>query len=210
MPMSKNMCYLAFKDVASKYLSPEQIADFMQEHEARVKEIMAHEELRSQADVEAEVAKEMGNEKVTAALLAKRNSAFNTLKTMQIIHSIEAVDENGVANYKPEEYLDALKHLMGGSAYKWHKGSQMSVSLYMDIKTSRAISSFLDDIDRANLSKYLFDDSHSRNIWLELGEIREGGKPGITGDDLARQAAEILERHQEITRVYYSTDARPK
>lgn len=201
MPMSKNMCYLAFKDVASKYLSPEQIADFMQEHEARVKEIMAREELRSQADVEAEVAKEMGNEKVTAALLAKRNSAFNTLKTMQIIHSIEAVDENGVANYKPEEYLDALKHLMGGSAYKWHKGSQMSVSLYMDIKTSRAISSFLDDIDRANLSKYLFDDSHSRNIWLELGEIREGGKPGITGDDLARQAAEILERHQEAARV---------
>ncbi len=201
MPMSKNMCYLAFKDVASKYLSPEQIADFMQEHEARVKEIMAREELRSQADVEAEVAKEMGNEKVTAALLAKRNSAFNTLKTMQIIHSIEAVDESGVANYKPEEYLDALKHLMGGSAYKWHKGSQMSVSLYMDIKTSRAISSFLDDIDRANLSKYLFDDSHSRNIWLELGEIREGGKPGITGDDLARQAAEILERHQEAARV---------
>lgn len=201
MPMSKNMCYLAFKDVASKYLSPEQIADFMQEHEARVKEIMAHEELRSQADVEAEVAKEMGNEKVTAALLAKRNSAFNTLKTMQIIHSIEAVDENGVANYKPEEYLDALKHLMGGSAYKWHKGSQMSVSLHMDIKTSRAISSFLDDIDRANLSKYLFDDKHSRNIWLELGEIREGGKPGITGDDLARQAAEILERHQEAARV---------
>ena len=155
MPMSKNMCYLAFKHVASKYLSPEQIVDFMQEHEARVKEMMAKATLRSQADVEAEVAKEMGNERVTAALLAKRNSAFNTLKTMQIIHSIEAVDENGVANYKPDEYLDALKHLMGGSAYKWHKGSQMSVSLHMDIKTSRAISSFLDDIDRANLSKYL-------------------------------------------------------
>ncbi len=201
MPMSKNMCYLAFKDVASKYLSPEQIVDFMQEHEARVKEMMAKETLRSQADIEAEVAKEMGNERVTAALLAKRNSAFNTLKTMQIIRSIEAVDENGVPNYKPEEYLDALKHLMGGSAYKWHKGSQMSVALHMDIKTSRAISSFLDDIDRANLSKYFFNEANSRNIWLELGEIREGGKPGITGDDLARQAAEILERHQEAARV---------
>ena len=63
MPMSKNMCYLAFKHVASKYLSPEQIVDFMQEHEARVKEMMAKETLRSQADVEAEVAKEMGYKK---------------------------------------------------------------------------------------------------------------------------------------------------
>ena len=71
------MCYLAFKDVASKYLSDEQIADFMQEHEARVKEMMANETLK-QADVEAEVAKEMGNERVTEALLAKRNSAFNS------------------------------------------------------------------------------------------------------------------------------------
>ncbi len=195
------MCYLAFKDVAQKYLSPEEIIDFMQEHEARVKELMAKDTLRSQADVEAEVATEMGNERVTAALLAKRNEAHNTLKTLQIIKDITGVDEKGVANYKPEEYLDALKHLMGGSAYKWHKGSQLSVALTMDVKTSRAVSSLMDDLERANLHKYAFDNKNAMNIWLELGEIREGGKPGITGDDLARQAAEIFERHQEAARV---------
>ena len=198
--MNKNMCYLAFKDVASKYLSDEQIADFMQEHEARVKEMMANETLK-QADVEAEVAKEMGNERVTEALLAKRNSAFNTMKTMQIIRDVLAVDENGVANYAPDEYLDAIKHLMGGSAAKYHKGSQMSVALHMDVKESRAISSIMDDLERANLEKYAFDKKNSLNIWLELSEIKEGGKPGITGDDLARQTAEIFERHQEAARV---------
>lgn len=201
MPMSKNMCYLAFKDVASKYLSEDQIVEFMQEHEARVKELQATETLKSQADIEAEVAKEMGNERVTEALLAKRNAAHNTLRTMQILKNIIGVDEKGVANYKPEEYVDALKHLMGGSAAKFHKGSQMSVALHMDVKESRAISSIMDDLERANLTKYVFDEANAMNMWLELGEIREGGKPGITGDDLARQAAEIFERHQEFARI---------
>ena len=143
----------------------------------------------------------MCNERVTAALLAKRNEAFNTLKVMSILRDIQGVDEHGVANYKPEEYLDALKHLIGGSAGKMHKGSRMSVALHMDIKESRALSSVMDELERGNLTDYAFDKSTQKNIWLELAEIKEGGKPGITGDEVARQGAEIFERHQEAARV---------
>lgn len=193
MPISKTICYVAFKNVAEKYLDPEDIDNFMLEHQERVKELQAADTLKSTAEAEAEAAKEIADRQIAEAMLQKRNAAQQTLKTLTRLTWIKQ-------NYKPHEYNEALKNMLGGTVGVRRKGSLNSVASKMDAYKQKAECSFLTELRRNNLEEFFSDAKNEQAIMIELGEIREGGKPGRSGSEAAKQVAEIMERHQDFWR----------
>lgn len=194
MPITKSICYAAFKDVANKYMDPGEADNFMLEHEQRVKELMAKETLKTQAEAEAEVAKEMANERIAEAVLAKRNAAQQTLKTLSRLSWIKQ-------NYEPHEYVEALKHMLGGTQGKRRPGSSNNVASKMEAYRAKAESSFVNELKRNGYEKYWADPKNELDIMIELAELREGGMPGRSGSETAKEIAEIMSRHQEFWRV---------
>lgn len=193
MPISKTVCYVAFKSVAEKYLDPEDIDNFMLEHQQRVAEIQAQDTLKSTVEAEAEAAKEIADRQIAEAILKKRNAAQQTLKTLSKLSWIKQ-------NYKPDEYNEALKNMLGGTVGVRRKGSLDSVASRMDAYKQKAECSFLTELRRNNLEKFFEDDKNHRAIMIELAEIKEGGHPGKSGSEAAKQVAEIMERHQDFWR----------
>lgn len=193
MPIPKTVCYVAFKSVAEKYLDPEDIDNFMLEHQQRVAEIQAQDTLKSTVEAEAEAAKEIADRQIAEAILKKRNAAQQTLKTLSKLSWIKQ-------NYKPDEYNEALKNMLGGTVGVRRKGSLDSVASRMDAYKQKAECSFLTELRRNNLEKFFEDDKNHRAIMIELAEIKEGGHPGKSGSEAAKQIAEIMERHQDFWR----------
>ena len=184
---------MAFKNVAEKYLEPEEMIEFMEEHQQRVEELKAINTLQSTTDAEAEAAKELATQKISEAILRKRNAAQQTVVTLRRLAWIKQ-------NYEPHEYNMALKHMLGGTVGKRIKGASDSVASKMDAYTSKAECSFITELKRNNYDKFFADKKNQRDIMIELGELREGGKPGITGSQTAQEIAQIMERHQDFWR----------
>ena len=195
MPVPKGKCILALQSLIEEkgYVDPAEVKDFLLEFDAKVKELMSKDTLLKQYQAEADTAKEMLDEIKAKAMIAKRNAAKQALATVRKFNEIKS-------NYKPEEYNTALKHFLGGSAGEFKAGSLNSVASRMDTASSCAISSFLDELQRANLDKYYMDPRNERSIMIELSELKEKGKSGRSGSDAAQQIAEIMHRHQEFWR----------
>ena len=193
MAISKTVCELALKSVAEKYLDTDEIDNFILEHEYRVKELMAKDTLIKYAEAETEVAKEMAKEIRAEAILAKRNSAKQTLATIRWMNQIKQ-------NYKPHEYVEGLKHMLGGTAGKYRPGASNSVAARMDANVIKARASYMVELQKAGYEKFYLDPKNEQAIMVELTELRPGGKPGKSGSEVAKEIAAILERHQEFWR----------
>ena len=193
MAIPKNICVLALKTVAEEYLDPAEIDNFLLEHEARVEELMAQETLLQQAEAETKVAKEMADEIKAEAVLAKRNAARQTLLTLKRLKWIKD-------NYKPHEYNDALKHMLGGTVGKYHRGASNSVAKRMDAMTQKAEASFLVELQKNGYEKFYADPKNEMAIMIELHELAPGGQPGRSGSETAKEIAAIMERHQDFWR----------
>ena len=193
MPITKEICAVALRSVAEEYLDPSEIDQFVLEHEARVKELQATETLLSQAEAETQVAKEMANELKAEAILAKRNAAKQALITMRWLKQIKA-------NYKPSEYTQALKHLLGGTIGEYKPGASDSVARRMDSAAAKARASFVTELQKNGYEKYYADKKNHLAIMIELAELKPGGQPGRSGSDVAREIAGIMHRHQEFWR----------
>lgn len=193
MAIPKGVCVLALKTVAEEYLDPAEIDNFLLEHDARVKELMAQETLLQQAEAETQVAKEMADEIKAEAVLAKRNAAKQTLLTLKRLNWIKE-------NYKPHEYNDALKHMLGGTVGKYRRGASNSVAKRMDAMTQKAEASFLVELQKNGYEKFYADPKNEMAIMIELHELAPGGQPGRSGSETAKEIAAIMERHQDFWR----------
>lgn len=193
MAISKTICAIALKSVAEKYLDPGEIDQFVLEHETRVKELQAQNVLLSQAEAETQVAKEMANEKKAEAILAKRNAAKQTLVTIQRLNWIKQ-------NYKPSEYNEALKHMLGGTVGKYRPGASNSVAKRMDAYMVKARASYMAELQKNGYEKFFADPKNHLAIMIEQYELAPGGQPGKSGSETAKEIASIMHRHQEFWR----------
>ena len=193
MPISKTICTAALKSVAEEYLDPSEIDQFILEHESRVKELQAQNELLSQAEAETQVAKEMADEKKAEAILAKRNAAKQALATMRRLNWIKQ-------NYKPSEYNEALKHMLGGTVGKYRPGASNSVAKRMDAYMAKARASYMVELQKNGYEKFYADPKNELAIMIELHELAPGGQPGRSGSEIAKEIAAIMERHQDFWR----------
>jgi len=193
MAIPKGICAAALKDVADKYIDVADVDNFLVEHEARVKELMATEALINATEAETRIAKEMAEEIKAKALLDKRNAAKQALLTLQKFNWIKE-------NYPKKEWNTALKHMLGGTLGEFKPGASNSVAKRMDALRQKAEASFLDEIQQNNYDKFYFDEANHRAIMIELAELKPNGKPGRSGSEMAKEVATIMERHQEFWR----------
>jgi hypothetical protein len=63
----------------------------------------------------------------------------------------------------------------------------------------RALGGFYTDLDKLNLRKVLEEGKINRQITQELWELREGGKPGITGNKQAKDIAKVLRKYYDYS-----------
>ena len=200
MAVSKSVCYLALKDVAKQYVDLEDIDNFCLEHEAKVKELMAANTLLTNTEAEVAAAKELVSNMRYKALLAKRNSALQAIKTIKAINWIKTTYPN------PKDWEKGIQDILGGSWGKFQEGSMNSVSNRVESRSLITIANFLrelevEGLDKVFESKLIRDKNLERGIMIELAELREGGKPGKSGSIVAKKIADIMAKHQEIARI---------
>lgn len=190
MPISKSVCAMALKSVAEEYLDPGEVEQFILEHEARVKELQAQNTLLSQVEAESQVVQEIVNEKKAEAMLAKRNAAKQALLTIRRFNWIKQ-------NYKPSEYNEALKHMLGGTMGKYRPGASNSVAKRMDAYAMKARAGYIAELQKNGYEKFYADPKNELAIMIEMCELAPGGKPGRSGNEIAKEVAAIIARHQD-------------
>ncbi len=131
-----------------------------------------------------------------AAALQKRHTALNILARDRLDSTIEAFKAAGLSP------RDALLAVMEGSQ-QGIAGARDSVFARRLGYEARYVGAMMSEIqkDRPHLIHTLADKRLSDDVFREMGELKEGGKPGITGNDDAKYLASVFAKHIEASRT---------
>lgn len=131
-----------------------------------------------------------------AAALQKRHAALNILARDRLDSTIEAFKAAGLSP------RDALLAVMEGSQ-QGVAGARDSVFARRLGYEARYVGGMMSEIqkDRPHLIHTLADKRLSDDVFREMGELKEGGKPGITGNDDAKYLAGVFAKHIEASRT---------
>ncbi len=147
------------------------------------------DKLKSFAEREAERTK-------VAAALQKRHAGLNILVRDQLDSSIKGYMAAGLSPKK------ALLAVLEGTQ-KGIEGGRNSVGALNLAYEARYIGGLLGEIQANNphLVDALRDPRMDADITREMAELREGGKPGITGNKDAQYAAKVFASYAEMSRT---------
>lgn len=145
--------------------------------------------LKSFAEREAERTK-------VAAAMQRRHAALNILVRDRLDRSVSTFMAFGMTPKK------ALLAVMEGTQ-KGVEGGRNSVHALMGAYESRYIGSMMAEIqaNRPHLVSMLRDQRFDADILREMSELREGGKPGITGNADAQYVAKVFATYAEMSRT---------
>ncbi|NTF54426.1 hypothetical protein G6L12_05895 [Agrobacterium rhizogenes] len=131
-----------------------------------------------------------------AAALQKRHAALNILARDRLDSTIEAFKAAGLSP------RDALLAVMEGSQ-QGVAGARDSVFARRLGYEARYVGGMMSEIqkDRPHLIHTLADKRLSDDVFREMGELKEGGKPGVTGNDDAKYLAGVFAKHIEASRT---------
>lgn len=124
-----------------------------------------------------------------AALIEKRNRAFNVIAKKRRMDFYATVDDKALA----------VTALNVGINRNITAGRSSVDARALAVETQLA-GGFLRDLRRGNLIEAARHRDLQEDIAIELWEIREGGNPGRSGNAMARNVADIVFKHQEIAR----------
>lgn len=147
------------------------------------------DKLRSFAEREAERTK-------VAAALAKRHAALNILVRDRLDQTIDGFIKSGMSPKK------ALLAAIEGTQ-KGVEGGRNSVAALNGAYEARYLGGLLAEIqaNRPHLVQALRDPKMDADILREMAELREGGKPGVTGNDDAQYVAKVFSSYAELART---------
>lgn len=147
------------------------------------------EKLKSFAEREAERTK-------VAAALARRHAALNILVRDRLDQSVAALMRGGLSPKKA--LLAVLEGTQAGI-----EGGRNSVAAMSMAYESRYLGDMFAEIqrDRPHLMSALRDPKLDADIMREMSELKEGGRPGITGNDDAKYVAKVFATYAELSRT---------
>lgn len=147
------------------------------------------DKLRAFAEREAERTK-------VAAAMAKRHAALNILVRDRLDQTIDGFIKSGLSPKK------ALLAVIEGTQ-KGVEGGRNSVAALSGAYEARYLGGLFAEIqaNRPHLVQVLRDPKMDADILREMAELREGGKPGITGNDDAQYAAKVFASYAELART---------
>jgi hypothetical protein len=131
-----------------------------------------------------------------AAALQKKHAALNILARDRLEQTIEAFKKAGLSP------RDSILAVMEGSQ-QGIAGARDSVSARRLGYEARYVGGMMAEIqkDRPHLVNVLSDKRLSDDVFREMGELREGGKPGVTGNEDAKYLADVFAKHVEASRT---------
>ncbi|MEN3145684.1 hypothetical protein ABCW43_00055 [Neorhizobium sp. IRAMC:178] len=131
-----------------------------------------------------------------AAALQKRHAALNILARDKLDQTIEAFKAAGLSP------RNALLAVMEGTQ-QGVAGARNSVYARTLGYEARYVGGMMSEIqrERPHLVNTLSDKRLSDDVFREMGELREGGKPGVTGNDDARYLAGVFAKYAEMSRT---------
>jgi hypothetical protein len=131
-----------------------------------------------------------------AAALQKRHAALNILARDRLDQTIEAFKRAGLSP------RNALLAVMEGTQ-QGVEGARNSVYARQLGYESRYVGGMMAEIqkNRPHLLNTLSDKRLSDDVFREMGELREGGTPGATGNDDAKYLASVFAKYAELSRT---------
>ena len=131
-----------------------------------------------------------------AAALQKRHAALNILARDRLDQTIEAFKRAGLSP------RNALLAVMEGTQ-QGVDGARNSVYARQLGYESRYVGGMMAEIqkNRPHLLNTLSDKRLSDDVFREMGELREGGTPGATGNDDAKYLASVFAKYAELSRT---------
>lgn len=146
------------------------------------------DKLRSFAEREAERTK-------IAAALQRRHAALNILVRDRLDQSIDTMMKAGLSPKK------ALLAVLEGTQ-RGVEGGRNSVAALNGAYEARYLGGLFAEMqaNRPHLIHALRDPRMDADIMREMAEIREGGKPGITGNSDAQYVAKVFATYAEMSR----------
>lgn len=167
----------------------QRVADYKQRLQASGDISGMADKLRSFAEREAERTR-------IAAALQKRHAALNILVRDRLDQSVTAMVKAGMSPKK------ALLAVLEGTQ-KGIEGGRNSVAALNGAYEARYLGALFAEIqaNRPHLIHALRDQKMDADITIEMAELKEGGKPGITGNEDAKYVAKVLASYAEMSRT---------
>lgn len=195
----RSSCYGAAKaaaDAAGGKLSDLELADAFRLAQQERERLRAQGITDNIGERVTSAAERLAERTRIAAALQKRHAALNILARDRLEQSIEAFKAAGMT---PKQ---AILAVMEGSQ-QGIEGARNSVASRRLGYESRYVGAMMAEIqrDRPHLVNMLADKKLSDDVFREMGELREGGRPGVTKNPDARFLAEVFAKHVEVSRT---------
>ncbi len=147
------------------------------------------DKLKSFAEREAERTR-------VAAALQKRHAALNILVRDRLDQTVTSMISAGM---KPRKALLAILE----GTQRGIEGGRNSVAALNGAYEARFIGGLFAELqaNRPHLIKAMRDPRLDADITIEMAELKEGGKPGITGNDDAKYIAGVFAKYAELSRT---------
>ncbi|MGV2099059.1 hypothetical protein [Rhizobium sp. 21-4511-3d] len=131
-----------------------------------------------------------------AAALQKRHAALNILARDRLDQTLDAFRKAGLSP------RDALLAVMEGSQ-QGIEGARNSVYARQLGYEARYVGGMMAEIQKnaPHLVNTLADKRLSDDVFREMGELREGGQPGVTGNEDAKYLAGVFSKYAEMSRT---------
>jgi len=202
MPISKKNCYTSFKAIAAKYMAPEDVGSFIQEHAMLVKKLQKENSSLNLERAEAKAGEQLLNKIEQQALQIKKNKLFSMQKKLEIIKYVTETYKDS-----PIEGINAFLAGAGGDINAMFKGSKgyvegsmNSLASEVDLQQSKAVGAYYTELKDANVFQEYVSGKLDKHIIDELIALQKNRPLGQSGSQSARKIAEVLNKHSEIWR----------
>lgn len=190
-------CLLAARAAAGDDLTQQEIIDaFRRVDEFRNRLDAAGDPVGRDARLSRLAAQEAERAQVAAAM-ARRHAALNIIVRDKLEESIGYMLQAGMT---PRQ---ALLSILEGSVTKGVRNARTSVATWRASYAKKYLGGMLGEINdhNPNLFRVLNDPKLDRDIMVEMWELRDGGKPGSTGNSDAKVLADIFAKYAEAMRT---------
>ena len=189
-------CYAAVNAASGERLNKDAINDAFQRIFEYRETLKASGQIDGMADKLKSFAEREAERTKIAAAMQKRHAALNILVRDRQTAAIEGMIKAGLTPRK------AILAILEGTQ-RGVEGGRNSVAALDMAYQARYLGGLMAELqaNRPHLIHTLRDPRMDADIMREMGELREGGKPGITGNDDAKYVAKVFSSYLEMSRT---------
>lgn len=189
-------CQAIAAKAANGALTADEIVAVFDTIEKRRKRLEAEGNLTGKAERIRKWAAEEGERAKIAAAMQRRHAALNVLVRQRLDRQVGDMVNAGL---RPHQALRAVLEGINSPA----RGSRQSTAAARQAYEARYVGAMFADFekDRPHLVHALTDEKLDADTLTEMWELREGGKPGSTGNDDAKYLAKKFADYAELSRT---------